>query len=156
MNSILKKLTLADFALPEDFQIKPLTYSGIQGKAEVMGCYIIVFRTSNKPNETTAISLDDMQEDSFVKAVGNDILKRLELYVSFGDGIAAIRNIYGEPFAANETSEDTTHYYYMVNNGQIFLDFGVSKLNGLYSLEIVGNAEVIKKRKERLNAYHTV
>ena len=148
--NMFKMLKLSDFTFPEHFQEKDLTYSDLHGRGDVMGCFIVLFRAEDKPDETAALSFESMLEDDFVKGIGNDILRSIGFKVKLGDSAEAIRKAYGEPYAVNQRSDDTAHYYYLSDNGKTYLRFGVSKTNGLYALELTQDERIIEKRKEAI------
>ncbi len=134
---------LSNYFSKEFIEKTDFNYSSVDGIAEIVGLHVIFFSDIKNLNETSVISLDEIQSNKKVETFANQLFFELSLGVEVKDKFEKIISIYGTPFSFDEIFENVKRYNYLLNNNDCFIAFGVDKYHGLNSIEIIQNKKIL-------------
>jgi hypothetical protein len=141
----IENIRLCDYV--NDVQSKEFEYSGVNGSTEFLGWYIIVF-SEYKSNLVSAVSFDDILSDIRIIKIANDILKRIDFPILFGDDFSLIKKLFGNPISLDTVLTNITRYHYFSKEDSLYMCFGIENKNKtLCSLELITNSKIIKNRE---------
>lgn len=141
----IKNFRLADHLPNYQIAERPFEYAGVQGRAELLGWQIIVFRKNDALSEIAAISLIDINTPELTK-IANSILEHIDVKVKFGDTTDKITLAYGAFDFENNLCEDEISCFRIIDSRLMI--FGISS-NTLSSLDIISDPDMVKEITSR-------
>lgn len=139
----ISNLELHDFT--KVFENGDFNYSEVNGHADYLGWYIIFFKELGC-NKVSAISFDDILIEENIKRIANEILRKIEFPIQFGDKLSSIKKEFGEPNFSDSILIDVQRFHYILYENELYICFGIDCNEDLYSLEITTNKKIINSK----------
>ena len=140
-------IDLSKFISEDSIRHHSFTYADIDGEADIIGLYIVIFYKNNSKN-VSAISIgdpDNTRNVSLLLSVEKRILDSIKFPIHIWDSKNKIFDLFGTDYTVDDITTDRKYQFDV--NEECFISIGTRK-DIVTSVEIVLDKEIIKKIHE--------